>query len=71
MFVEVRGKGTLEDVNKALKIFSKMVKKEGLLNEIYARQEFVKPSRKRQDKRSAARQRKIRDELKLKRSVSP
>ena len=68
MYIEVRGKGDAADVAKALRLFSKMVKKEGLIEEIYSRQEYVKPSRKKKLKENEARRRKIWDEKKLRRN---
>jgi ribosomal protein S21 len=67
MFVEVKGKGGIEDVNRALKYLSKKLKKEGIIEEIYARQEYVKPSKKRNMKRNEAFRRKIRDENRVNR----
>jgi len=67
MYVEVKGKQGTEDVNRALKYLSKRMKKDGILEEIYARQEFVKPSRKRKLKKNEAIRRKKRDENRVKR----
>ncbi len=70
MYIEVRGKCGVDEVARALKLFSKMIKKEGVLAEVFARQEYSKPSKKRKMKESAARQRKIRDEIKSKKIAS-
>jgi ribosomal protein S21 len=62
MYVEVQGKGTAEDVIHALKKLSKILKKDGILEEVYRRTEFVKPSKKRKMKRAEAIRRKKREE---------
>jgi len=67
MYVEVKGKQGLEETNRALKYLSKRMKKEGVIDEIYARQEFVKPSKKRNMKRNEAIRRKRREENRIKR----
>ena len=69
MYVEVKGKQGLEDVNRALKYLSKRMKKDGILDEVYARQEFVKPSKKKILKRNEAFRRKRRDENRSKRDT--
>ena len=67
MHVDVKGKQGLDEVNRALKYLSKRMKKDGILDEIYTRQEFVKPSKKRNMKRNEAIRRKRRDENRAKR----
>ena len=62
MHIDVRGNGGIEEVNKALKHLSKLLKKEGIMEEVYRRQEYVKPSKKRKLKKSEAIRRKKRDE---------
>jgi len=69
MYVEVKGKQGLEETNRALKYLSKRMKKEGVIDEIYSRQEFVKPSKKRNMKRNEAVRRKRRDETRASRDT--
>jgi ribosomal protein S21 len=66
MYIEVRGTGGVEDVNKALKHLSKIMKRDGILEEIYKRREFVKPSRKIKLKKDESRRRKRREERRIK-----
>jgi len=52
MFVKVNdGK---DELNRALKIFSKLVKRSGLIQELKNREHFLKPSKKRAFKRQEA-----------------
>ena len=43
-----------ENINRALKRFEVKTKKTGLIKEIRSRQEFVKPSAKKRDKKKKA-----------------
>ena len=43
-----------ENINRALKRFKVKTKKTGLIKEIRSRQEFVKPSAKKRDKKKKA-----------------
>ena len=53
-----------ENINRALKRFKVKTKKTGLIKEIRSRQEFVKPSAKKRDKKKKAiRTRKYREML--------
>lgn len=65
MYVTVRGDGSPEDVLKAIRTFSKQVKKEGVLEEVYSRQAYVKPSKKRKLKRMESIKRKKREERRV------
>lgn len=63
MYVKVNdGK---DDLQKALKVFSKMVKKSELIQELKNREHFLKPSKKRAFKRQEAFRRKKREERRL------
>ena len=57
--VKVKGNGM--NIDLMLKIFKRKVKDSGILEEYKARTEYVKPSKKRNDKKNAAmkRQRKL------------
>lgn len=67
MYVKVTGSSE-QDFIRALKIFTKKVKDSGVIQEVYARREYVKPSLKRKLKAEEAFKRKIREEKKLKRN---
>jgi ribosomal protein S21 len=63
MYVKVNdGK---DELQKALKAFSKMVKKSELIQELKNREHFLKPSKKRAFKRQEAFRRKKREERRL------
>lgn len=63
MYVKVNdGK---DDLQKALKVFNKMVKKSELIQELKNREHFLKPSKKRAFKRQEAFRRKKREERRL------
>jgi ribosomal protein S21 len=64
MYVEVRGESK-DDLERALKIFSKMIKKNEIINEVKKREFYVTPSKKRILKRQEAKRRKIRDARKV------
>lgn len=64
MYVEVRGESK-EDFERALKVFSKMVKKNDIINEVKKREFYVTPSKKRILKRQESKRRKIRDARKV------
>jgi ribosomal protein S21 len=63
MYVEVRG-DSKDDLDRAIKVFSKMVKKNDIINEVKRREFYVTPSKKRILKRQESKRRKIRDERK-------
>jgi ribosomal protein S21 len=63
MYVEVRG-DSRDDLDRAIKAFSKMVKKNDIINEVKRREFYVTPSKKRILKRQESKRRKIRDERK-------
>lgn len=54
-----------DELGKALKIFTKMVKKSELLQELRNREHFLKPSKKKAFKRQEAFRRKKREEKRL------
>lgn len=63
MYVKVNeGK---DELGKALKVFTKMVKKSELLQELRNREHFLKPSKKKAFKRQEAFRRKKREERRL------
>lgn len=63
MYVKVNeGK---DELQKALKLFSKMVKKSELLQELKNREHFLKPSKKRAFKRQEALRRRKREERRV------
>jgi ribosomal protein S21 len=63
MYVKVNeGK---DELGKALKIFTKMIKKSELLQELRNREHFLKPSKKKAFKRQEAFRRKKREERRL------
>jgi small subunit ribosomal protein S21 len=54
-----------DDLNKALKQFTKLVKKSELLQELRNREHFLKPSKKRKFKSQEAIRRKKREERRI------
>jgi ribosomal protein S21 len=60
MYVEVRG-DSKDDLERAIKVFSKMVKKNDIINEVKKREFYVTPSKKRILKRQESKRRRIRD----------
>jgi ribosomal protein S21 len=54
-----------DELNKALRQFSKMVKKSELIQELKNREHFLKPSKKRIFKRQEALRRRKREERRL------
>ncbi len=62
-YVKVTG-NTDADVQRAIRIFNKKVKDAGIIQEIYNRREYVKPSVKRKLKREEAIRRRIREDKK-------
>lgn len=56
MYVEVNG-----NLEKALKIFNKKVKQAGIIQEVYRRREYTKPSKMKRLKREEAIKRNIRE----------
>jgi ribosomal protein S21 len=63
MYVKVTG-NTDADVQRAIRIFNKKVKEAGIIQEIYDRREYVKPSVKKKLKKEAAIRRRIREDKK-------
>ena len=63
MYVEVKG-DSIVDLERALRLFSKMVKKSEIINEVKRREFYVKRSKKKILKRQEALRRRIRDEKK-------
>tara|TARA_Y100001963_G_C6754096_1_gene435799 strand:- start:1064 stop:1285 length:222 start_codon:yes stop_codon:yes gene_type:complete len=61
MYVKVTG-NTDADVQRAIRIFNKKVKEAGIIQEIYSRREYVKPSVKRKLKKEQAIRRRIQEE---------
>jgi ribosomal protein S21 len=60
MYVEIKG-DSKDEFERALRAFSKMVKKNEIMNEIKRREYYVAPSRKRILKQQESKRRKIRD----------
>jgi small subunit ribosomal protein S21 len=60
VFVKVTG----NNLQKAINIFNKKVKQAGIIQEVYRRQEYIKPSVKRKLKREEAIKKRIREEKK-------
>ena len=63
MYVKVTG-NTDADVQRAIRIFNKKVKEAGIIQEVYDRREYVKPSVKKKLKKEEAIRRRIRDDKK-------
>jgi len=63
MYVKVTG-NTDMDVQRAIRIFNKKVKEAGIIQEIYDRREYVKPSVKKKLKKEEAIRRRIREDKK-------
>ena len=61
MYVKVTG-NTDADVQRAIRTFNKKVKEAGIIQEIYSRREYVKPSVKRKLKKEQAIRRRIQEE---------
>lgn len=62
-YVKVTG-NTDADVQRAIRIFNKKVKDAGIIQEIYSRREYVKPSVKRKLKHEESIRRRIREDKK-------
>jgi len=60
MYIEVQG-DTQEALERAIKEFTRRVKKEGVLNDLRRYEFFVAPSKKRRLKRNEAKKRRIQD----------
>ena len=60
VFVKVTG----NNLQKAISIFNKKVKQAGIIQEVYRRQEYLKPSVKRKLKKEEAIKKRIREEKK-------
>jgi ribosomal protein S21 len=63
--MEVIVKDGKDELNKALKVFTKMVKKSELLQELRNREHYLKPSKKKAFKRQEAFRRKKREEKRV------
>lgn len=63
--MEVIVKDGKDELNKALRQFSKMVKKSELIQELRNREHFLKPSKKRIFKRQEALRRRKREERRV------
>jgi len=63
MYVKVTG-NTDADVQRAIRIFNKKVKEAGIIQEVYDRREYVKPSVKKKLKKEEAIRRRIREDKK-------
>ena len=63
VYVKVMG-NTDADIQRAIRIFNKKVKDAGIIQEIYNRREYVKPSVKRKLKHEESIRRRIREERK-------
>ena len=64
MYIEVRG-DSVNDLERALRQFSKMVKRSEIINEVKRREFYVKKSKKAILKRQEALRRRIREEKKV------
>jgi ribosomal protein S21 len=62
-YVKVTG-NTDADIQRAIRIFNKKVKEAGIIQEIYSRREYVKPSVKKKLKKEEAVRRRIRENKK-------
>jgi ribosomal protein S21 len=62
-YVKVTG-NTDADLQRAIRIFNKKVKDAGIIQEIYSRREYVKPSVKKKLKKEEAVRRRIRENKK-------
>ena len=60
VFIKVTG----NNLQKAISIFNKKVKQAGIVQEVYRRQEYLKPSIKRKLKKEEAIKKRIREEKK-------
>ena len=60
VFVKV----TENNLQKAISIFNKKVKQAGIVQEVYRRQEYIKPSLKRKLKKEQSIKKRIREEKK-------
>ena len=60
VFIKVTG----NNLQKAISIFNKKVKQAGIVQEVYRRQEYIKPSVKRKLKKEEAIKKRIREEKK-------
>ncbi len=60
VFVKVTG----NNLQKAIGVFNKKVKQAGIVQEVYRRQEYIKPSVKRKLKKEEAIKKRIREEKK-------
>ena len=60
VFVKVTG----NNLQKAIGIFNKKVKQAGIIQEVYRRQEYLKPCEKRKLKKEEAIKKRIREEKK-------
>jgi ribosomal protein S21 len=54
-----------EELAKAIKLFSRMIKKSDLMHELRRREFYLKPSKKRIAKREESRRRRKRDEKRI------
>lgn len=64
MYVKVNDEGK-DDLDKAIRQFSKMVKKSEIMQELKRREHFLKPSKKKLFKRQEALRRRKREEKRL------
>jgi len=62
-YVKVTG-NTDADIQRAIRIFNKKVKEAGIIQEVYDRREYVKPSVKKKLKKEEAIRRRIREDKK-------
>jgi ribosomal protein S21 len=62
MYVKVTGDG--ESLQYAIKLFNRRVKQAGILQEVYDRREYIKPSEQKKIKKDAAIRRRVREQKK-------
>jgi ribosomal protein S21 len=64
MYIEVKGDNK-DDLEKALRVFTRMVKKAEIVNEVKRREFYVKRSKKKILKQQEALRKRIREEKKI------
>jgi len=65
MYIEVKGDGNREDLERALRIFTRMIKKADIINEVIRREFYVKKSKRKILKQQEALRKRIREQKKI------
>jgi ribosomal protein S21 len=65
MYIEVKGDGNREDLERALRIFTRMIKKADIINEVKRREFYVKKSKRKILKQQEALRKRIREQKKI------